>query len=577
MCAHRHHAGLLPRLSPGRAPRPTWLAACLVVDVVVGGCGSLFKKPEPPPFVAPAVQAAVTHYAGTALSGPTTRPVPVVPPDQALAVRVRFVALENVPTGGGQPLSAAARLVTADRLGTPMLASPQLARAARLVPLASAEQLQSAVVAPAGGRSADLFDGTGAVAPGVTAAFVLADPTPPDLRPVGGPTARRVELYVSRPAAGSAAAPASTAPASRPAGDPVQLALVVQAVAPLPREDDRTADDPAAPGPGGPADPAAAKTAAPAPPAIVTALQREVALVDRAVDGRDVVCFVLPFRFEGDVARAGGGKPTAVADGRPSVDAKAIAVVVELARDPGSPAHLEAMSRAVEEGRRSAEAVARKPAEQAAATGRDAAALVAAVEGWSGPATGGDPRASLVYLAGQTKAHLCEDVALVADDATLAALVAQARAVLAPPAPATTAWTPGAVATSAQAMPTGPADLDAVGWTLDKATFVLLGQLVANNKLPTELAGVLSTHMGEAGRHPSSFEEVGRAAAGRADFDNRLVAENLIYLEDSSPSARVRAFDWLRGRGKAPAGYDPLGEPRDRRAALDRAANGPGN
>jgi hypothetical protein len=40
-------------------------------------------------------------------------------------------------------------------------------------------------------------------------------------------------------------------------------------------------------------------------------------------------------------------------------------------------------------------------------------------------------------------------------------------------------------------------------------------------------------------------------------------------LEDSSPASRVRAFDWLTARGRAPAGYDPLGTPRQRRAALE--------
>jgi hypothetical protein len=50
-----------------------------------------------------------------------------------------------------------------------------------------------------------------------------------------------------------------------------------------------------------------------------------------------------------------------------------------------------------------------------------------------------------------------------------------------------------------------------------------------------------------------------------------VIAENLSYLEDASPSARVRAYDWLRTRGRAPAGYDPLGTIKERRNALDAA------
>jgi hypothetical protein len=44
-----------------------------------------------------------------------------------------------------------------------------------------------------------------------------------------------------------------------------------------------------------------------------------------------------------------------------------------------------------------------------------------------------------------------------------------------------------------------------------------------------------------------------------------------VYLEDASPAARVRAYDWLNGKNLAPAGYDPLGSNKDRRAALDKA------
>jgi hypothetical protein len=61
----------------------------------------------------------------------------------------------------------------------------------------------------------------------------------------------------------------------------------------------------------------------------------------------------------------------------------------------------------------------------------------------------------------------------------------------------------------------------------------------------------------------------------RAEFENRIMAENIIFLEDNSPASRVRAYDWLKARGKAPAGFDPLGPARERRIALDKAANPP--
>ena len=51
-----------------------------------------------------------------------------------------------------------------------------------------------------------------------------------------------------------------------------------------------------------------------------------------------------------------------------------------------------------------------------------------------------------------------------------------------------------------------------------------------------------------------------------------MIVENRIYLEDNSPASRVRAYDWLKARGAAPKGFDPLANPRDRREAL--AASG---
>ena len=65
--------------------------------------------------------------------------------------------------------------------------------------------------------------------------------------------------------------------------------------------------------------------------------------------------------------------------------------------------------------------------------------------------------------------------------------------------------------------------------------------------------------------------EVLKGAGSAADLRTRLLAENFIQLEDSSPAARVRACDWLAARGIAPAGYDPLGPPKARREALERA------
>jgi hypothetical protein len=92
--------------------------------------------------------------------------------------------------------------------------------------------------------------------------------------------------------------------------------------------------------------------------------------------------------------------------------------------------------------------------------------------------------------------------------------------------------------------------------------------------MPDELASILTVRTGQAGRSSGTLEEALSNASSQQDMSNRLAAENYIFLEDSSPAARVRAYDWLTMNHLAPAGYDPLGLPQDRRAALDKVEAG---
>ncbi len=166
-------------------------------------------------------------------------------------------------------------------------------------------------------------------------------------------------------------------------------------------------------------------------------------------------------------------------------------------------------------------------------------------------------RASLAFLADQTGASICEDVAMEADDAVLAELVKEIQAKV----------------SADQSPETDPS----VGWLLDHATLQMLSKLsddAANGtgKISPELTAILTTHTGEAGRHASSIDGVLRGLSTRQELDNRLLAENMIFLEDSSPASRVRAYDWLLARHQAPAGYDPLAPSKARREALEQAA-----
>ncbi len=167
----------------------------------------------------------------------------------------------------------------------------------------------------------------------------------------------------------------------------------------------------------------------------------------------------------------------------------------------------------------------------------------------------GDPksrRAAMVYLATQTGAAFSRDVFLVADAQMLGQFLTQIAARIAALPPA------------------GQSDTT-MAWVLDFTCLEQMGKKLADNQLSPELEAVLTSYAGEAGRHPSSMDQIMRKLSGPSDLQTKLVAENMIFLEDSSPAARVRAYDWLNERKRAPAGFDPLGQPRDRRDAIEKA------
>ena len=135
--------------------------------------------------------------------------------------------------------------------------------------------------------------------------------------------------------------------------------------------------------------------------------------------------------------------------------------------------------------------------------------------------TPGVRRAALVYLAGQTGARLTQDVAAVAQPPVLRAL-AQAVAAHTLHAPRMT--------------------LAQLGWTLDKTTYTLLYQAQKTKPLSPQLMVALGLHLGEAAWHVSSLDEIARALTSRRTYRLRIIKENLIYLEDSSPGRRKQSI-----------------------------------
>jgi hypothetical protein len=110
-----------------------------------------------------------------------------------------------------------------------------------------------------------------------------------------------------------------------------------------------------------------------------------------------------------------------------------------------------------------------------------------------------------------------------------------------------------------------------VGATLEIAAYRLLLDHALPDDVPPAHEALLVLHAGEVGRSQALLSEILADEPALDALQARIVAENLAFLESNAPSSRVRACDWLAGRGRAPAGYDPLAPREERRAALATA------
>lgn len=503
------------------------LLMCPAALALAGGCQT--RPAAPPPFIAPPASAAqVSHFIGTPLSGATpVRPTPINAAD-ALFVSVQFVALERMPAQAGEPLATKARLIIATRRNLPILPAPSLTRPARWMKWENSADVLNMVL-PAAGRTADIAQPDGILPPGVTASFALIDASTLSDPAFADPLHRRVEVQIYRPPT------VSIAPA------PMQLALILEDLAPPPSGEKTDLHEAAPPSAGlGPQHPKAGKSAAPArttpvpvappTPARAPVFQRELALIDLPAlpPKGETAALIVPIHFQ-------------------RTDATAVAAIVSIAPASNTPAHLAGVARCTADLARSADEAANRP-ELLAVVSPPWSRFRVSLNALTDPQ---HRRAALVYLAAATGAGLCRDAALTADDEALGHLIAAVRAAVA----------------QSSAAPTPP-DGSVLGWTLDRATFQWLAAMLTDSKSPPELSAVLTAYAGEAGRDPGAIDEVSRALATRQLFENQLLAENLIYLEDNSLAARACAYDWLAARRQAPPDYQPDGTAKSRREAL---------
>ncbi len=234
---------------------------------------------------------------------------------------------------------------------------------------------------------------------------------------------------------------------------------------------------------------------------------------------------------------------------------QALAIVIDLAPGSDDPDHQQLLAAAEKAVRDSIAETASPPGAPGMGVSTDTAINAALATLSDLPRR----RAALAFVCGQVDAFLCEMAALSADEDALGKLIATLQKALADAPPLAVD----------QSLPP-----ETVSWILDRATFQWLARMRADGHLPPEMAAVLESFAGEAARQSSSLDELTGHMATRQEFQVHLTSENLVFLEDPSPGARVRAYDWLKRRAEAPAGYDPLAPVRERRMALDRALFG---
>lgn len=482
----------------------TCVFAVAISGGILSGC---FGPRHEEQLLAPAAKISVTHYNGTPISGPipadltgpaTTRAATEPAPD-VKAVVARFYVLEKMPLNALDPIGGYAQLITASRGGMPVLPTTKLTIGGRFTILKSPEDLWNKLSKSQYGRESNLATLQGLLRPGQTAAFTVEDPKSVLDTLEGRPVYRKVTVSLYRGAAAD----------SKNAGRTL-MAVSLEDIADTPvrsRSVTESSDDTGAP-------------PTTQPTSIHT--QRELALIQLPAGGDEqCVAALVPFQFE-------------------ESGTDALVAVIQIA----SPVNVsdDLVAKADADVAESAEAVRKIRVPSSVVD----TALTQAMASLS---DSGTRQASMVYLAGQTRAGLCGDFVLAADKETLEKFVAKVQEKFGTGEP--------------------PADL---GWQLDRLTFETLAKICSDRNPPAELRSVLTSFAGEAARHGSSLEELSQNLTSREELMRRLVAENMIYLEDNSPSARIRAYDWLAAHKMAPAGYDPLGRRKDREAALEKAA-----
>ncbi len=217
-----------------------------------------------------------------------------------------------------------------------------------------------------------------------------------------------------------------------------------------------------------------------------------------------------------------------------------IAAIAAVDPAPGDPAVADALQVAIDQATGHAASLAHQPPGDAPTVRGALAAL----------RSNSSRRPAMLLLTSLTHARIASDMALVADEMQLLHFAVRTRQFA-----------------DVETLP----ELPALQWFLDRTALQIMCQAAEQEALSPELQAVLTLHAGDVARRPDAIVELLSQVNSSEALAERLIAENFIALEDTSPAARIRAFDWLSAQGRAPADFDPLADARSRRAAIDRA------
>ncbi len=507
-------------------PRPTTTGAALALAAcTVLACRS---APEPPP---PLVgYASAQHRGGSLLGGPLSAALAAAPSDpaQTFAVRVVFLAARAQDVSEWPFASASARVIARDGGDRALGAAAQLTRGTRLLAGEDARDwLEAHGAAP---FEAELY---GALAAGRSAHFEAR-------AHLGGAAQLRPQPRLDTPL--GIEAPLET-PAPR-----------------APAETSKSAHDGGAAGSeiGGAGARANPRADASGSAGFALELHRrlgddtvELGMAVRPGDGdREMLGERVVFDVALEVSAT-------VLVAWPQPNARVLVAAVWLEPPPQESQDPEGYARHVERVAL-ADAQALERAEEVLSSGRAVGpeegrllqfAHAFAAAGSGAPA---ERRSALVFITGTGGSPLAADVALVGDDTRLDDLVLALADETADGAPdaATENRIPRLV------------------WRLERRAWLALAQDARAARIQPAEQALLLRHAGEVGRAPGRLAEIADASKSFDEMFAALVAENRIFLADSSPAARSRAHAWLTARGLGVANFDPLSDVRTRQAAL---------